>query len=109
MAGSLPTKSSAQYSSFTATLPEAQKAEIVREVYKKHAAELLAIEEAQQKLILLLLGVFGAGASFLASAKEPSLSGPAKIGLSLVVLGMVWVGLRYTRRRDLARVSVRDL
>jgi hypothetical protein len=109
MVGSRPTESKPPYSSFAVTLPDAQKAEIVREVYKKHAAELLAIEEAQQKLTLLLLGVFGAGASFLASEKGPSLSGPAKIGLSLVVLGIVWVGLRYTRRRDLARVSVRDL
>jgi hypothetical protein len=109
MTGPLPTEGESQYSTFAAKLPETQKAEIVREVYKKHAAELLAIEEAQQKLTLLLLGVFGAGASFLASEKGPSLSGPGKIGLSLVVLGIVWVGLRYTKRRDLARVSVRGL
>jgi len=65
--------SSLPFSTFAATLLDAQKAEIVREVYKKHSTELLAIEEAQQKLTLLLLGVFGAGASFLSAEKKPSL------------------------------------
>ena len=103
------TNSSLPFSSFAATLPDPQKAEIVRDVYKKHATELLAIEEAQQKLTLLLLAVFGAGASFLSAEKKPSLSDPAKAGLTLVVLSILWVGLRYTKRRDLARSSVRDL
>jgi hypothetical protein len=86
------------------------KAEVVREVYKKHAAELLAIEEAQQKLTLLLLGVFGAGASFLASEKGASaLSVLSKCGLSIVTAAILLVGWRYTRRRDHARASVRNL
>lgn len=104
-----PEPSRPPYSQFAAALPEAQKAEVVREVYKKHAAELLAIEEAQQKLTLLVLGVFGAGASFLASEKAPTLSDPARIGLTLVVVSIVWVGLLYTRRRNMARISVREL
>ncbi len=109
MANSPQAQSGPPYSQFAADLPAAQKAELVREIYKKHAAELLVIEEAQQKLTLLLLAVFGAGASFLASEKASGLSDPARIGLSVVVVGIVWVGLRYSRRRDLARIFVRGL
>src|SRR5207247_642619 len=97
------------YSPFAASLDGHQKAEVVRDIYKKHATELLALEEAQQRLTLLLLGVFGAGASFLASEKASSLTNVARVGLTMIVVGILWVGFRYTRRRDRARASVRDL
>ena len=95
---------------FASGLADSAKAEVVRDIYKKHAGELLAIEEAQQKLTLLLLGVFGAGASFLASAKGAStLTVLSKCGLSIVTVVILLVGWRYTRRRDHARASVRNL
>ena len=91
------------------SLGPGEKAEVIRDVYKKHAAELAAIEDAQQKLVLLVLGIFGAGASFLASDKAPTTSGSAKLGLTLVVLGILIVGLRQTSHRDRARIAVRRL
>jgi len=96
-------------SQFASGLKPSEKAELIRDIYNKHAAELLAIEDAQQKLTLLLLSVFGAGATFLASDKMPAPSILASSGLTLVVLGMVAVGWRYTKRRDHARQSVREL
>jgi hypothetical protein len=50
--------SSPPYLSFAGTLTAEENAEIVREVYKKHAAKLLSIEDAQQTLTLLLMGGF---------------------------------------------------
>jgi hypothetical protein len=40
---------------------------ILQEAYKKHAAELANIEDRQHKLTLLMLGIFSAGASLIAS------------------------------------------
>lgn len=39
----------------------------VVEAYKKHAAELASIEDRQYKLTLLMLGIFSAGLTFVAS------------------------------------------
>jgi hypothetical protein len=39
----------------------------VAEAYKKHAAELASIEDRQYKLTLLMLGIFSAGLTFVAS------------------------------------------
>lgn len=96
-------------STFVSSLQVGEKSALVQTIYSKHVAELQALEEAQQKLILLLLGIFGAGASFLASDKTPVPSLQACWGLTLVVLGMIAVGWRYTKRRDHARQSVREL
>ena len=51
------------------SLTDAQKAEVIRDAYKKHAEELRAIEDAQAKLTGVMLGIFGAGASFLAAPR----------------------------------------
>lgn len=93
---------------FVTHLSHEAKAELIRDIYGKHVAELLAIEDSQQKLVLLLLSVFGAGASFLAS-DNANFSLTSKLGLTIVVLGMIAVSWRYTRRRDGARISVRQL
>jgi hypothetical protein len=44
-----------------------EAAPILQEAYKKHAAELASIEDRQHKLTLLMLGIFSAGASLIAS------------------------------------------
>ena len=93
---------------FIRELDAPHRAEIVRDAYKKHSAELLALEDSQQKLVLLLLAIFGAGASLLASAKlifQPS----AKLGLTLFVMATLIVAREYTRRRDKARQDIRSL
>jgi hypothetical protein len=83
---------------------------LVREAYRKHAAELLAIEDAQQKLVLLLLGVFGAGASFLASEKtRPIDGGWPRAGLTLLVVALMALAGVYTHHRNHARETVRHL
>lgn len=98
----------ARVSALAGGIPPDKLAEAVREAYKKHAAELLAIEDAQQKLTLLLLGVFGAGVSFLASAKA-ALDPWAKGGITAVVFAMLLLAAGYTYQRNLARQAVRGL
>jgi len=85
-----------------------QKAEILREAYKKHAAELLALEEAQQKLTTLILAILGAGGSFVASTETP-LTDRARWGLTIIVASTVLIGLVYTWFRSRARQTTRAL
>ena len=67
-----------------------------------------AIEESDNKLTAVLLGVLSAGASFLATAKE-ALSFPAKIGLTIIVTTVVVIGLVVSRFRARARKTTRGL
>jgi hypothetical protein len=90
------------------TLNDAQKAEVLRDVYKKHAEELRAIEDAELKFAGLELGIIGAGATFIGGMKT-ALPLPAKAGLSLVVLALVIAGLFFAWRRNSARVGTRNL
>jgi hypothetical protein len=92
----------------TLNLTDAEKAEVLRETYKKHATELLAIEDAQQKITILLLGILGAGGSFIAGMKE-ALSCGAKCGLTVVVVSTVIIGLILTFFRSHARETTRAL
>ena len=85
-----------------------QKTEILREVYNKHAAELLAIEEAQQKLVTLILAILGAGGSFVASTTTP-LTNAVRWGLTIIVISTVMIGLVYTLFRSRARQTTRAL
>lgn len=97
-------------SAFASQLTPDQRGEVIREAYRKHATELLAIEEAQQKLVLLLLGVFGGGASFLASEKAWSLQALwSRLGLTFLIVALLAIAGIYTHRRDKARTSVRQM
>ena len=96
-------------SAFAADLHPDQKAELIREIYRKHTAELLALEDAQQKMVLLILGIVSAIATLLVSDKVPRLPVPALAGLSLILVGMIWIGWRYAGRRDKARHDVRQI
>jgi len=96
-------------SAFASQLAAEHRSEVIRDVYRKHAAELLAIEEAQQKLVLLLLGVFGAGASFLASDKVPLQACWPRAGLTVLMLALLAIAGLYTTRRNHARVTVRHM
>jgi hypothetical protein len=89
-------------------LPDPEQAKILLETYKKHATELLAIEDAQQKLTTLLLAILGAGGSFLAGT-HPSLSVPTRWGVTITVVPVVLIGLIYTAVRSRARESTRAL
>jgi hypothetical protein len=95
-------------SAFAAQLAADKKAEVILETYKKHAAELLGIEEAQQKMVLLLLGVFAAGISYIGT-KEIAIPLSAKAGLIAIALILVGHGFVYTRFRNAARRGTRTL
>ncbi|WP_126456582.1 hypothetical protein [Sulfuriflexus mobilis] len=90
------------------TLPGAEKIKILLTAYQKHATELLAIEEAQQKLTTLLLAILGAGGSFLAGMGEPLSCGP-KQGVTIIVVAITIIGLIYTVVRSRARATTRAL
>lgn len=90
------------------TLPDERKIEILLEAYKKHAAELLAIEEAQQKLTTLILAILGAGGSFVA-ARPTQIADSTRWGLSIIVVSTVLIGLVYTWFRSRARETTRAL
>jgi hypothetical protein len=90
------------------TLSDERKVEILLEAYKKHAAELLAIEEAQQKLTTLILAILGAGGSFVASTTTP-LTNAARWGLTIIVVSTVMIGLVNTLFRSRARQTTRAL
>ncbi len=90
------------------SLTPAQKAEVIREAYRKHAAVLLAIDDAQMKLTIVLLAILGTGASFIAGAKQP-LSWKSKLGLTVIIGATVLMGTIYTKFRSGARRSVREL
>jgi hypothetical protein len=90
-----------------------EKAEVVRELYRKHAGCLLAIEDDYRKTTLTVLGIFAAGATLLgALAKSGGASalGPlARLGLSAVIVALVLLGWFITKRRDQAHQRTRDL
>ena len=89
-------------------LSDAEKVGIVREAYRKHAQELLAIEDAQVKLTAVLLGIFGAGCSFLAAMKQ-GLPLSTKLGLTIIAVSLELIGYLYTRKRNHARTWTRGL
>ena len=85
-----------------------QQTEILLEAYKKHAAELLAMEESQQKLTALFLTIFGVGGSVIAALKNP-LTCATQWGLTVIVIAALAIGFVYTYRRGRARGAVRSL
>jgi hypothetical protein len=67
----------------------ADSAPILQEAYKKHSTELASIEDRQHKLSLLMLGVFSAGATLVASGHVDLSCGLkwALTGFSLAIVG----------------------
>lgn len=89
-------------------LTDSEKAKVLREAYRKHAQSLHDIEDTQVKLTALLLGILGAGATFIAGVKQPLLLG-AKLGLSLVIVATMLIGTISTVFRSRARRATRYL
>jgi hypothetical protein len=89
-----------------------QKAEALREAYKRHTSELVTIDEQQGKLLLVMLGIFSAGATLLASYKGDSrlqLTWVVQLGLTAITLALLWVWAVFTFERHSYRKAVRDL
>src|SRR5712691_148645 len=83
-------------SSVGGTVGPPQKTEFLRTAYGKHAAELVAIDDQQQKLLLVMLGIFGAGATYLASLGKGDAGRPPhevsivlQLGLTLITITLV--------------------
>lgn len=95
-------------------LNDPQKVEFLRDAYRKHANELLAIEEGQRKLTALLLAMLGAGATFIAERQQKQQQGVqlpilAKWGLTIGAVSTLVVAVVYTCFRHYARQDVRRM
>lgn len=90
-----------------------QKAEALREAYKRHSSELVAIDEQQTKLLLVMLGIFSAGATLLASVNQKDstykLTLVVQIGLTVITVALLWLWAWFTFERHNYRQAVRDL
>jgi hypothetical protein len=89
-----------------------QKAEALREAYKRQSSELVTIDEQQVKLLLVMLGIFSAGATFLASGKGDTvckMTWVVQSGLTVITLALLVVWAVFTFERHSYREAVRDL
>lgn len=78
------------------------------EAYKKHSAELRAIEDGENKLLLLVLTIFGAGATAVSkiNLKDQHF---AAIYLSALAVGIAAAALHVVHENRDLRIAVRDL
>jgi hypothetical protein len=81
---------------------------ILQEAYKKHAAELANIEDRQHKLTLLMLGIFSAGATLIASG-HIELSCYSKWALTILSLFIVGPSIHYNIELHDLRGVTREL
>ncbi len=102
---------------------EDNKVAILLAAYQKHAAELLAIEASQEKLINLVLGIYSAGLTLMAAMLKDArllLQGPgqtlsefawaliavaALIGIHAVVMSVQRNRARHAVRQGLTRID----
>jgi hypothetical protein len=89
-----------------------QAVTILVEAYKKHAAELLSIEDSQQKLLALLLGIYSAALTLVFGlVKDGHLIIAAdcwlKGALTLTAAAIGVFGVMFSIQRNHARRSVR--
>jgi hypothetical protein len=98
-------------------ISEDNKVKVLLAAYQKHAAELLAIEASQEKLINLVLGVYSVGLTLIAAMLKDAkalLQGPnhtvSDFGLALmavaVLIGVYAVYM--STKRNAARHAVRE-
>jgi hypothetical protein len=78
------------------------------EAYKKHSTELRAIEDGENKLLLLILAIFGAGVT--AASKVDLRCHPIPAGLLTVIAVLLgYLGLHVVGENHDLRIVVRDL
>ena len=98
-------------------ISEDNKVKVLLAAYQKHAAELLAIEASQEKLINLVLAIYSAGLTLIAAMLKDAkalLQGPnhtvSNFGLALMAVAVL-IGiyaLYMSTKRNAARHAVRD-
>ncbi len=76
------------------------------EAYKKHGAELSAIEDRQNRLVLILLGLFGAAAPLVTKVH---FSWQAKLYLDFLVVAVALFGVHQCTEFRKLRADVRKL
>jgi len=81
---------------------------ILLEAYKKHATELTNIEDRQNKLSLLILGIFSAGATLVANERLPI--APALAGaLIFFAVAIIFPSFHYNTELHTLRRVTREL
>jgi len=83
-------------------------APILQDAYKKHATELTNIEDRQHKLNLLMLGIFSASATLIASG-HVEMSCSLKFALTGLAIAIVIAGFRYNWELHSLRGLTREL
>jgi small-conductance mechanosensitive channel len=89
-------------------LPAEALCSSLHEAYKKHSAELASLEDRHNKSLLLILGIFGAGATAVStvSIQQEAL---AAWCFTVIVASVAWVGVHATHEAHDLRKAVRDL
>jgi len=78
------------------------------EAYKKHSTELRAIEDGENKLLLLILAIFGAGVTAASKVDLRCQTLPA-VALTAIAVGLGYLGLHVVGENHDLRIVVRDL
>ncbi|MGD0989723.1 MAG: hypothetical protein ABR874_18070 [Candidatus Sulfotelmatobacter sp.] len=78
------------------------------EAYKKHSAELRAIEDGENKLLLLIIAIFGAGVTAASKVDLRYHLFPA-ILLTLVSVGLIYLDWHVVGENHDLRIVVREL
>jgi hypothetical protein len=93
---------------FDSQLSEKEKHIFLLEAYKKHAAELSSLEDRLNKIVLLILGLFGAGVTAVSTI---NLKGewPIALCFALIVVGVGLLGHHAVGEAADLRKAVRDL
>lgn len=86
---------------------ESDRFEALVEAYKKHAEELRAIEDRQNKTIALVLGILGAAGTLL--IKGVGIGTAPKVYVSMLSFGVVLIGNLTILELHNLRKAVRDL
>jgi hypothetical protein len=81
---------------------------ILLEAYKKHATELTNIEDRQNKLSLLILGIFSAGATLVAN-EHLSISRPLARALIFFAVAIIIPSFHYNIELHALRRVTREL
>jgi hypothetical protein len=81
---------------------------ILQEAYKKHATELANIEDRQHKHALLMLGIFSAGATLIASGRI-DISCALAVALTIFSIAVVVPSIWYNCELHCLRGATREL
>ena len=93
---------------YESILPSKDRPAALLEAFKKHSIELSSIEDRVNKVLLVILAIFGAGATAITKDGFHLERVPAFL-LMVVVLVITYLGWRYVSEMHRLRTDVRDL